>query len=73
MVFGRRPFGDGMSQDRVLTDHTMLNARDVKFPDLIDISAGGKDFIRQALTYDQAFRPTIAQLCQNQYVTTMQF
>jgi len=73
MLFGRRPFGDGMSQDKVLTDHTMLNAREVKFPDRIVISDQGKDFIRQALMYDQAFRPTIAQLCQNSYVTTKLF
>jgi tousled-like kinase len=73
MIFGKRPFGEGMSQDRVLTDHTMLNAREVKFPERIAVSDGGKEFIRQALMYDQAFRPTVAQLCQNSYVTTKQF
>ena len=33
MVFGKRPFGDGMSQDTIMRQGTMLQARSVKFPD----------------------------------------
>jgi tousled-like kinase len=73
MLFGKRPFGDGLSQDRVLSDHTMLNAREVGFPERPDISEEGKDFIRKCLTYDQAFRPTIGQLCEQDYVLKKQF
>ncbi len=68
MIFGKRPFGDGQSQDKILADQTMLNAHEVKFPDKIEISSEGKEFIRACLSYDQAYRPTIAQLCEHSYV-----
>jgi tousled-like kinase len=73
MLYGKRPFGDGISQDKILTDHTMLNAHEVAFPDKPSVSDDGKQFIRACLTYDQAFRPTIAQVCQNPYVVSKQF
>ena len=69
MLFGKRPFGDGQSQDRILADGTMLNAHSVSFPDSPVVSEAGKEFIRACLTYDQAFRPTMSQICQNTYVT----
>ena len=68
MIFGKRPFGDGQSQDRILADKTMLNAHEVHFPDKIDASAECKQFIRACLTYDQTFRPNVAQLCENPYL-----
>lgn len=68
MIFGKRPFGDGQSQDKLLSEQTMLNAHEVSFPDKHEVSEGAKDFIRACLTYDQAFRPNIAQLCENPYV-----
>lgn len=68
MLFGIRPFGEGKSQDKLLRDHTMLNAAQVHFSDRAQVSTAGKQFIQQCLTYDQAFRPTIAQLCENPYV-----
>lgn len=74
MLYGKRPFGDGMSQDRVLTDNTMLNAHEVRFPDSpSDISDEGKEFIRQCLTYDQSFRPTVGQICKSTYVLEKKF
>jgi tousled-like kinase len=73
MLFGKRPFGDGMSQDRVLTDNTMLNAREVHFPDSISVSLEGKEFVKRCLTYDQGYRPTIGQLCDDPYVVSKKF
>lgn len=32
MIFGKRPFGDGMSQDNIMKQGTMRQAHDVKFP-----------------------------------------
>ena len=46
----------------------MLNAHHVHFPEKPEISQEGKEFIGQCLMYDQAFRPTIAQLCEQPYV-----
>jgi len=70
MLYGKRPFGDGMTQDRVLSDNTMLNARDVVFPDSpsVSASAGCKHFIQKCLTYNSALRPSISQLCTNSYI-----
>jgi tousled-like kinase len=67
MLYGKRPFGEGKSQDKLLADHTMLNAQEVHMPEKPAISEAGKEFIKQCLMYDQAFRPTIAQLCENPY------
>ena len=68
MLYGARPFGEGQTQDKLLSDHTMLNAHHVHFPEKPEISQEGKEFIGQCLMYDQAFRPTIAQLCEQPYV-----
>lgn len=68
MLFGKRPFGDGQSQDHILTNNIMLNARDVRFPSSPQVSGGAKDFIRQCLQYDQTFRPNVAEICLNSYL-----
>jgi tousled-like kinase len=68
MLFGRRPFGDGQSQDFVASNQTVLNAREVEFPSKPTISEECKQFIQACLTYDQSFRPTIAQLCDHPYI-----
>ncbi|CAB9497850.1 activated protein kinase catalytic subunit alpha-1 [Seminavis robusta] len=68
MLYGKRPFGHGMTQDRLLSDHTMLNAKEVNFPQERSISDMAKEFIRSCLQYDQILRPTVAQLCELPYV-----
>lgn len=68
MLFGKRPFGDGQTQDKILADGTMLNAHTVTFPERIAITNGASEFLRACLTYDQSFRPSIAQICQHAYV-----
>lgn len=42
MLFGRRPFGDGMSQERLLQDQTILRATEVVFPAKPAVSAEAK-------------------------------
>uniref|UniRef100_A0A7S1FQ48 Protein kinase domain-containing protein n=1 Tax=Corethron hystrix TaxID=216773 RepID=A0A7S1FQ48_9STRA len=68
MLFGKRPFGDGQTQDSIINNHTMLNAHQVQFPSDVQVTKGAKDFIGRCLTYDQALRPDIDQLCQNPYL-----
>ena len=49
MLYGRRPFGEGASQETLLRDSVMLNANTVIFPSKPAVSAAGRDFIsRQA-------------------------
>lgn len=69
MLFGKRPFGDGQSQEKVLSNGVMLNAREVRFPDTPVVSQNCKEFIRNCLAYEQSERPNIAELCQSSYVT----
>jgi tousled-like kinase len=73
MLYGRRPFGHGQSQDRILSDNTMLNAKEVVFPEEPKVSQMGKDFIRCCLQYDQLLRPSVAQLCKGSYATSNTF
>ena len=68
MLFGRRPFGDGQSQDHILRNQTMLQATEVNFPEKPVISEEGKAFVRDCLTYDQMSRPNMSQICQHDYL-----
>ena len=45
MLFGRRPFGEGCSQEEILRNEVMLKAKSVTFPAKPAISAECKDFI----------------------------
>lgn len=77
MLFGKRPFGEGKSQERVLSEGIMLNATRVDFPQegsksspsaVPRVSDEAKDFIRACLTWDQRHRPDVLQLCQHPYL-----
>jgi tousled-like kinase len=47
MLFGRRPFGHEQSQEQILRNEVMLNAREVAFPTKPAVGAEAKDFIRR--------------------------
>lgn len=68
MLVGKRPFGHGQTQDAILADGTILNARAVHFPEEQALSAECQNFIRACLMYDQVLRPTIADLCSHPYI-----
>jgi len=53
MLYGKRPFGHGQSQEQILRNEVMLNAREVAFPAKPSVSADCKDFIRKCLAYYQ--------------------
>uniref|UniRef100_A0A7R9YD27 Protein kinase domain-containing protein n=1 Tax=Pinguiococcus pyrenoidosus TaxID=172671 RepID=A0A7R9YD27_9STRA len=70
MLFGKRPIGDGMTQDQLLGSGLMLrlSGRDVEFPEKPIVSAGAKDFIRACLQPSQIDRPDIRMLCTHPYL-----
>ena len=79
MLFGKKPFGEGKSQEKVLTEGTILNAYQVDFPTGTGSGSGGsggaprvseeaKLFIKECLTHDQRYRPDVYQLSQHAYV-----
>ena len=69
MLYGRRPFGEGMSQDRVLSENIMLNANasSIEFPPDKKISDEAKNFIKTCLSIVD-FRPNILNLCEEEYL-----
>lgn len=53
MLYGKRPFGDGMTQQRILQDSTILrDARSIEFPAKPAVANDAKEFIRRCLTYN---------------------
>ena len=66
MLYGKRPFGDNMSQDSILNNKTILNARHVTFPSHPkSISKQAKDFISQCCAYDPQLRLSSKQIVDN--------
>jgi len=51
LLFGVKPFGHDKSQMAIVRDQTILNAREVAFPQKPQISDGCRDFIRKCLAY----------------------
>ena len=68
MLFGRRPFGHGMSQDSILRSGTILSAKEIDFPASPRVSDGCKDFIRRLLTYSAHERPDVNEVLQDAYI-----
>jgi tousled-like kinase len=70
MLYGRRPFGDGMSQERMLSERTILNANNVEFPAKPNVSAGCKAFLKKCLTAKPAERPDIFEVFTDRWLKT---
>ena len=69
MLYGRRPFGEGQTQERLLSERTILNAHSVVFPTEPKMSEEGKTFIRRCLTHQQELRPNVLELVEDAYLT----
>eukprot|EP00698_Gefionella_okellyi_P018952 TRINITY_DN5751_c0_g1_i1.p1 TRINITY_DN5751_c0_g1~~TRINITY_DN5751_c0_g1_i1.p1 ORF type:complete len:726 (+),score=150.41 TRINITY_DN5751_c0_g1_i1:86-2179(+) len=69
MLYGRRPFGDGMSQQKILQEQAIIrDARNLEFPTTKNVSAAAKEFIRRCLTYHQYQRPDVKQLVEDPFL-----
>ena len=68
MLFGRRPFGEGMTQQRILTSGSILRATSVAFPQKPGVSEEAKAFIRKCLTHNQHLRPDVLAMAKDPYV-----
>ncbi|KAG8098155.1 hypothetical protein GUJ93_ZPchr0013g34326 [Zizania palustris] len=69
MLFGRRPFGHDQTQERILREDTIINARRVEFPSKPAVSNEAKELIRRCLTYNQAERPDVLTVAQEPYLS----
>lgn len=56
MLYGIRPFGHEMTQERILKENIMLKAYSFEFPAKPTISTESKDFIKKCLEYNQDLR-----------------
>ena len=63
MLFGKRPFGEGCTQEAILREEVILNAHEVAFPAKPAVSADARDFITRC-------KPTLrgAFVCQYKFV-----
>lgn len=68
MLFGKKPFGDEMSQESLLTSHTMRNALHVEFPSKPAASADAKEFLRRCLAHSKHERPNLLAVFSDPYL-----
>eukprot|EP00873_Tetraselmis_striata_P036570 jgi/Tetstr1/456834/TSEL_043508.t1 len=68
MLYGKRPFGHNMSQENIMRENTITNAKQVEFPAKPAVSVEAKDFIRRCLSYQQSARPDVHQAAADVYL-----
>ena len=68
MLFGVRPFCEGLTQDKILETQGMLKATSVNFPVTPIVTNECKEFIKRCLTYSQDLRPDVKTICFDQYL-----
>jgi tousled-like kinase len=67
-LYGRKPYGHNLSQAAILENQTILNAKEVQFPNRPQVSNEAKLFIRRCLTYQARDRPDVLQLSEDDYL-----
>lgn len=68
MLYGKKPFGNDLSQREVLQQRVISNARNVIFPSKPVVSQEAKEFIQLCLTYDQEQRPDVEMMYRHKYL-----
>lgn len=68
MLYGVKPFGDGMTQAHILAEGTIKGATSVSFPVHPKVSNEAKVFIKRCLEYHQAQRPDVLELHADPYL-----
>jgi len=68
LLYGKKPFGHDLSQQKILADQTILNAKNVDFPDKPIVSQPAKDFIRRCLAHNVIERPDVQQICKDPFL-----
>ncbi|CAM4939423.1 unnamed protein product [Rotaria socialis] len=67
-LYGRKPYGHNLSQAAILENQTILNAKEIQFPNRPQVSNEAKSFIRRCLTYQVRDRPDVLQLSEDEYL-----
>jgi len=67
MLFGKKPFGNNVSQQKILQDNIIINSS-LEFPQKPVVSNESKDFIRKCLQRTQEERPDARQCLGDPYL-----
>lgn len=70
MLYGKRPFGEGQTQEQILQAGTMLQQTlaGPVFPTKPMVSAEAKAFMKRCLTHQVSQRPDVMTLCEDPYL-----
>ena len=68
MFFRKKPFGQNYTQDKLLKERVMQNAKVVEIPNKPNISDECKDFIRHCLAYHQEDRYDVFQALESPFI-----
>eukprot|EP00761_Pharyngomonas_kirbyi_P009781 gb/GECH01009799.1/.p1 GENE.gb/GECH01009799.1/~~gb/GECH01009799.1/.p1 ORF type:complete len:774 (+),score=175.72 gb/GECH01009799.1/:1-2322(+) len=68
VLYGRKPFGHGVSQQTFLADNIISQATNIDFPSKPTVSQEAKDFIRLCLRYRQEDRPDVDGAFSHPYI-----
>ena len=68
MFFRKKPFGQNYTQDKLLKERIMQNAKIIEIPNKPNISDECKDFIRHCLAYHQEDRYDVFQALESPFI-----
>jgi tousled-like kinase len=68
ILFGQRPFGHSLTQDKILKEGTIINAKKVEFPIKPVVSEECKDFIKKCLAYRQEERYDVFDAYESSFI-----
>ena len=68
MIYKKKPFGDNYSQDKLIKERVMKNAKVVNFPEKPSISDDCKNFIKHCLAYNQEERYDVFQAINSNFI-----
>lgn len=67
-LYGKRPFGDGKSQQEVASRAAEIYSQKVVFPDTPKVSEDAKTFIRDCLVVNDRLRPDALAIARHPYL-----
>lgn len=67
MLYGKKPFGNNLSQQKILSDNIISNSS-LEFPAKPVVSKEAKEFIRKCLSHSLATRPDVKTCCMDPFL-----
>jgi len=68
LLYGKKPFGNNLSQQKLLVENIITKGSNVEFPNKPQVSQKGKAFVRRCLTPIQSTRPDVLTICNDPYL-----